>query len=336
MKKLKHNAIFLVLLTGIILFFLLKDNFEEIVHTLAHMNPFWIIVAVLAMGCYLLLKSWVLYLTANQEEKHYTFLRSWKHNIITQFFNGVTPFSTGGQPMEIYMLHKNGKISYPMATNIILETFIFYQTALVLFGILAVILNSTLHLFDQTSFLSKLILLGFMINTFVAIALFIVMFARRITGWFLKHGIGLLNKVHIVKNKEQVLERWEVRLAEFHECAKTLKSHPLLFGKGVLYHFLSLAFFYIIPLFIVYALGDFTSLNAIEAITASAYVLIIGSFVPIPGAAGGIEYGFLTFFGVFLGKGKLSCVLLIWRAITYYLPIILGAIQFSFDKGEVK
>ncbi len=336
MKKLKHNAIFLVLLTGIILFFLLKDNFEEIVHTLSKMNPFWIIIAALAMILYLLLKSWVLYLTVNQEEKHYTFLRSWKHNIIAQFFNGVTPFSTGGQPMEIYMLHKHGKTSYPMATNMILETFIFYQTALVLFGIVAVILNSTFHFFAQTSFLSRLILLGFTINTLVAVALFLIMFAKNVTGWFLKHGISFLNKVHIVKNKEQVLAKWESRLMEFHECAKVLKKHPLLFGKGVVYHFLSLAFFYAIPLFIVYALGDFTSLNIIEAIVASAYVLIIGSFVPIPGAAGGIEYGFLTFFGAFLSNGKLSCVLLIWRAITYYFPIILGAIEFSFDKGEVR
>ena len=39
----------------------------------------------------------------DKDEEKYSLLEAFKHNIIVQFFNGVTPFSTGGQPMEIYM-----------------------------------------------------------------------------------------------------------------------------------------------------------------------------------------------------------------------------------------
>ena len=90
-----------------------------------------------------------------------------------------------------------------------------------------------------------------------------------------------------------------------------------------------------IPLFVLYSMGDFTHLSVVETLTSSAYVYVIGAFVPIPGASGGIEYGFTQFFGNFINLSKLSAVLLIWRFITYYVGIIMGAILFNLRKrGE--
>ena len=89
---------------------------------------------------------------------------------------------------------------------------------------------------------------------------------------------------------------------------------------------------YIIPLFVFFSLGDFHSLSIIDTLTASAYVYLIGSFVPIPGASGGIEYGFTQFYGNFITIEKIGAVLIVWRFITYYIGIIIGAIIFNIDR----
>ena len=81
---------------------------------------------------------------------------------------------------------------------------------------------------------------------------------------------------------------------------------------------------------------DYNSLNAINTVTASAYVYVIGAFVPIPGASGGIEYGFTQFFGNFIKLSKISAVLLLWRFITYYFGVIVGALIFTFEKKVKK
>ena len=81
---------------------------------------------------------------------------------------------------------------------------------------------------------------------------------------------------------------------------------------------------------------DYSSLNAINTVTASAYVYVIGAFVPIPGASGGIEYGFTQFFGNFIKLSKISAVLLLWRFITYYFGVIVGALIFTFEKKVKK
>ena len=81
---------------------------------------------------------------------------------------------------------------------------------------------------------------------------------------------------------------------------------------------------------------DFTSMNMVEVVTASAYVYVIGGFVPIPGASGGIEYAFTQFFGNFMIESKLSALLLLWRTITYYFGMIVGALLFNFEKKVKK
>ena len=60
----------------------------------------------------------------------------------------------------------------------------------------------------------------------------------------------------------------------------------------------------------------------------------MGSFIPLPGGTGGLEYGFVSFFGNFLTGGKLTTLMLLWRFITYYLIMILGAIALNIRKKE--
>ena len=60
--------------------------------------------------------------------------------------------------------------------------------------------------------------------------------------------------------------------------------------------------------------------------------MLIGSFVPIPGGTGGLEYGYSAFYGFFVKGSVLSASMLIWRFITYYLGIIIGGILFNTDK----
>lgn len=329
-KSIKKNTIILLLITGLVLFFVLKDDFDDIATTLATMDYKFILIAVLIYFLSIFLKSYVTYLTINDKKK-VSLKEAIKHNIIIQFFNGITPFSSGGQPMEIYMLTEHN-IKASKGTNIVIQNFIFYQTALVIYGIVAVLYNAIFHIFPKVPFLRTLVLIGFIINIIVAIALFAICRSHKFTRKSMYLIINILNRMKIVKNKAQVIKKWEIRLDDFHSSAKDLRKRKKLFILGVLFNFLSLTCIYIVPLFIVYAMHDYISLNIMDTLTSSAYILIIGAFVPIPGASGGIEYGFLKFFGNFIYGGTIAATLLVWRFITYYLGMIIGALVFSLEK----
>ena len=115
-----------------------------------------------------------------------------------------------------------------------------------------------------------------------------------------------------------------------------MKKRKYLAVTGISLNIASLLCLYIVPLFVLYSMGDFHSLSVVDTLTASAYVYVIGAFVPVPGATGGMEYGFTQFFGNFISLGKLSATVIIWRFITYYLVLIVGGTLFSLEEKVKK
>ena len=332
MKNLKKNTIILLLITIIVLYFVLKDDMNNIITTLGTMNYFFVVIAILFFFFYIVLRAYVNYLVVDEKEK-YTFLEAIKHNIIVLFFNGITPFSTGGQPMEIYMLTEHD-IKLSKATNVTIQNFIFYQVALVLYGLLAVSYNAIFHIFPKVPFLRHLVLVGFLINTLVIVILAIITFSDKLTKKMIHLVLKIAKKLGILKKHKDLREKLDIKVDEFQTSSRKLLKDKKLFFKGVFLNFLALTCFYIIPLFLVLGLHS-NSINMMDSITSSAYTLIVGSFVPIPGASGGIEYSFTQFFGNFISSDMINTVLLIWRFITYYLGMILGAILFNFHNKKV-
>ena len=115
----------------------------------------------------------------------------------------------------------------------------------------------------------------------------------------------LCKKFKINKTEEEIKYIFE----EYYKGFKELKKRKGLSTIGILLNMLSLICLYIIPLVIIMGISNGNSMSIIDTLTASAYVYVIGSFVPIPGATGGIEYGFTQFYGNFIGIETISALL---------------------------
>ena len=72
------------------------------------------------------------------------------------------------------------------------------------------------------------------------------------------------------------------------------------------------------------------NLNIVKSIVAGTYVVIAGSFVPIPGGTGGVEFAFVKFYSNFVPRSLLPPALLAWRFLTYYTPVVVGAVIYNF------
>lgn len=330
LDKIKKNTILILIITIIVLYVVLKDDFPAIVKAFQNIDIKYIIIAALFYALSIAFKGTANYLIVNDKKK-VSLLESIKHNTIAQFFNGVTPFETGGQPMEVYMLTEHG-ISTLKATNCIIQSFIFYQIALVICGILAVSYNYYFRIFPKTDILKMFVIGGFILNIIVVIFLLLISLSKKTTTRIVK-GIMKILKVFKAKiDEEKVKEKIET----YHKGFQEIKKRRGLATIGIILNICSLLCLYITPLFVVYGMHEFHQISVINTLAASAYVFILCSFVPIPGSSGGIEYGFTQFFGTFIGSNILSAVLIIWRFITYYLGIITGALLFNIEKKVEK
>lgn len=325
------NIIILIIITALVLYFSLKDNFKTTINQICSMNISWLIVAFIFVILYWLFRSYAMFSIVKEENKKFKFLQSFQLMLRTQFFNAVTPFATGGQPFQVYYLNQCD-ISLASSTGLVVENFIVYQIALVFLGLVAVISNYFFHIFSEVHLLQKLVTLGFIINTAVIVVMFLVAFAKKINKKIINFGINILTKFKIVKDKEKKLNEWDNSINQFHKSATILLKKKRVFIKSIFLNLLALICLYLIPLILFYSMGLYDRINGLEAIVTSAYVMLIGSFVPIPGGTGGLEYGFVAFYSNFIKGGTLSAIMLIWRFITYYFGIIVGSIAVNMKR----
>lgn len=333
-EKLKKvaNVIVLALVTCLVLYFSLKDNFNTIINEIINVNIFWLVISFLLAISFWFFKAIATTRIANIFKKDYSIKQGMRLVLETNFFHAITPFAVGGQPYEIYSLKKS-KLKITEATNVSIVNFIVYQIALVSLGIIAIVYNHHFVLLKENDLLKNLVVVGFLVNFIVIVALFLLTCTKKINKILMKFIIKVLNKIHIVKNKDEKIKQFNEYLNEFHQGAKILLQDKKLFIKLIFVHFIGLISSYLIPLTLAYAMG-ISSYTGIEAIVLSSYVMLIGAFVPIPGGTGGLEYGFMTFYGSFIKGSKLNAIMLLWRFITYYFAMILGAILLGIRKKE--
>lgn len=333
MKKKWINIVIILAITVGFLWFALKDNFNEVVETLFRSNIGWLLVAMAVFCVYMIFDTLSTYGIIKIYKKDITFRFALYLGIINKFFCGITPLQSGGQPMQIYELRKKG-VPVSTGANIEVQAYMMFQIALMILAAAAVILNMIFHFLDQIPVLQQMMEAGFLINLGVLLVLLFISFSKNFNRMVIRGVINLLAKFGLIRNKNQKIEKWDKACKNYYNNGRTLLKNKKVFVRGVCYQLIALTTYYLLPIFIAFAIGCADDLNVLNTFVASSYVFVMGCYVPIPGASGGMEAGFMGFFGHFVSGSALSVFVLLWRAITYYLPMIAGAIAFNVYNGK--
>ncbi len=131
-KKMKIlNFIFIIaVFTGLAIYMIYIDGMDNIIELLHSVDYKWVLAGVGCLLVHWLCDSLNLYIPIKRMYPTQTFKNSFKVAMIGQLFNNITPFATGGQPMQAYELTKTGKkVSDSLSAMII--KFIVTQIALV-------------------------------------------------------------------------------------------------------------------------------------------------------------------------------------------------------------
>ena len=287
------------------------------------------------MSLYYVLKAICIYLLSKEYKKDVTFKEMLNHMIIAQFFNGITPFSTGGQPAQIYMLRKSG-IKVANATSITISDFLIYQIALIAVGLTSIVINGVFGVVNIDKFMLSLILIGFILNIVIGIFLVLISFSKKFNNFIGKIVLKIISKIKLIKNRDKLIEKLKEKLNEFNEGSKIIRKDKALLVKCFLLNYVALISYYMVAYFVFKSLDGNTNITLVISVIISSFVLLIGGFVPIPGGSGGIEGSFLTLFARFLTGNVIKSALIMWRFITYYLCVLVGGILLSINGGVIE
>lgn len=343
-RKYAINITVMVVVTAVAFYFILKDNPGQVIRNLSNCDLKYIFIALGIMLGFYLVESLILTVLAKMYKRNYRFHKGFLNCMIGAFFSGITPSNSGGQFVQAYTFSKQG-IKVTNAASILLMHFIVYQMVSVLFsaGILIFKFNELraytqpISIFGFDFEILSLSILGFAINAAVILVLFFAAFSKKLHHLITTTGVNIMYKLHIVKNKEQKALELSTKFETFRIELRRLLQNGWVLIVTVLLFLIKMILYNLIPYFVALALGvgfrsDNVFMNVVDSTCMSLFSTTITSMVPIPGASGGAELVFrMLFDNFFIADGaQLSAIILLWRAITYYLGLILGFLVFIF------
>lgn len=332
-KKYFMNFVWIIVFALIALYFTLKGDFNIIIDTVQNAQMEWIAIAVGLMLAYIILEGYVLMAFGRLYNKAYSFKQGVVNSFCATFFNGVTPFQSGGQFAQVYVFNKQG-IAPSYAASILLLNFIVYQTVMVLYTLGVVIFKYNYYRDNFSNFFS-LALIGFAINFIVIVSLFVAAKSKRVQNFFVEVVLRIGAKVRIVKDYDTTVNKVERYLEDFRMELKTLQKNKKILITVSLINVVRLTILYLIPYFCARALSlDVSGIHLSEFIGITSFIYMITAFIPIPGASGGSEGTFVIMFSYLLGSIGAKSSVIVWRFVTYYFALLVGGLIFALN-GEI-
>ena len=157
--------------------------------------------------------------------------------------------------------------------------------------------------------------------------------SKSLQNFFVNVVLKVGAKVHLVRDYETEVHKVNQHLEDFRRELKTLQKNKRMLIQVSTLNIIKLTLLYSIPYFCAKSLSlDVSQIKLTEFIGVTSFVYMITSFIPIPGASGGSEGTFIIMFGYLLGSVGAKGSMIVWRFVTYYSILIVGAIVFGLDQ----
>lgn len=319
-KKTIRNLIIFILLIIITFYIVLKDqDVSEIFSIFSNTKKQYIAIAVICMCGYVICEAINIRRTLKILGEKTTLWNTIRYALIGFFFSGITPAASGGQPMQIYYMYKDG-IAVSNSTLALLLNLTSMQICTIGIALVSLIFNH--------QYMNKLLIIFFIIgialNSTALILLLIGVFSKRLSKWLIDFAIKVL-KLFRVKNIESKKEKFEAELTKYQEGAKYVKHNRLLMLKILGTTLIQFLTYYSVTYWTYRALG-FSQYNILRLTSLQAVLYATVSGIPSPGAVGVTEGAFTEIFRNIYPENIMSSAVLLNRGINFYLLVLVSGI----------
>lgn len=246
-----------------------------------------------------------------------TFFRNFRYTLIGFFFSSITPAASGGQPMEIYYMNRDG-LNVANSTLALLVNLASMQIATISIGIICVFFNWQY----MNTALIIFFIIGILLNSSALALLLISICSKRMTNGLINFTIKVMNFFK-VKNMEKKQEWINNELNKYQANAVYVKTHKKMIFKTIITTYIQFLFYYSVPYWIYRSFG-YNQCNIFEVLSMQAVLFATVSGIPSPGAVGVSEGGFLELFKKFYPKSQIASSMLLCRGVNFYLFVIVS------------
>lgn len=248
-----------------------------------------------------------------------------KTNFLGRYYDAVTPFSTGGQPMQIYYLHSKG-VTGGNASAMVLIRYFSSIFCWMFLGAFLMIWGSAHSVLDDIYGATILKVTGWVgIGVNLIIPVFVTLFLAfpKLMQKLVSFIVFIGYKMKLVKDRERAFARATKIVTDFKTSFKHMGTSPL---KLILLIFVCLSESFLtfsIPYFAMRVFGCPVDGKLLEIMALNAFATFGVSFIPTPGNSGAVESLGALAFSVAAGAA-LAWSVLVWRLSVFYIYILIG------------
>lgn len=322
-KSSRFSFVFFLLTIVILVVIAVTEFVGEEEHPLSTVMQIWsqnwqfVVIALLVVLIMLFVDCFKQTMLLRGSTGKWKFKLTMKSTMLGKYFDNITPSAFGGQPYQIYYLHKN-KVPAGVATSLPLVGFFMQQMAFLVIIIASFIFRGDII---PSLWLRICIIIGSVFMIFIPVTVMIFAFIPKTTKRIAGAIVRFLHKIKIVKHPDAALTKVHSYLDDYSKSLKLIGKHKKTLLCGFVLSLTSQLLYYSVTYFLIRACGvteDYWTIVACMAYTSAA-----GALIPTPGSSGVAEGLFYIIFDV-LPVGLRFWTMLMWRLMTYYLPTLIG------------
>lgn len=282
----------------------------------------WLLLCGVAYFVHLSLDALSLHYFLRKQQHPITFRYSLYIALLGLYYADVTPGASGGQPMQVYYLKKKN-VPVGISSSALTVKYFCFTLMLILLGAGAWIWQRE-YVSLQLNGIHWFLLAGFVFNIFSILLVLLLAINKHLVRLLINLLVKLGHKLHMVKDVEQSMHKWDGTIASFHGSVTLIRSRPK--EMMVLFFLSGLQVLVLMTITVcVYHAFSTTGTSFVELMTMALLLYISAAYTPLPGGSGAQEGGFVLYYQGIFPASTIFIAMLIWRFFTFYLNLLGGA-----------
>lgn len=328
LKKYIFSVLFMLVLIAITLYSIFKDNSaSEILGALRSVDLRWLLTGVFAMLVCRICQGLAIGMSARCIGRKLTFLEMLQYAFVGVFYSGITPSSSGGQPMQFFYMCRD-RMSVSGTTLVLFTTNITFQLSLVIVGITMLIYKWG-YISETANGFFALFFIGFFMHFGMLLLLAAVMLSENALKRLINGGVNLLARLRIIKDTEKAHTGVEKYISEVKRGVELIRANPWRFTVILIVTLGQVLTYHLVPFFVYKSFGADVGFSLMDIVSISAVLFISVSFMPLPGTVGVAERGFVVLFRA-VYPGHVLAATLLSRFINFYLMLAVGGVISAY------
>lgn len=285
-------------------------------------NKKFIFIGFLIMVLYIILECTIINILIKTIQKTKVRFLAVKIAMMGFYYNLVTPFASGSQPMQIYALNKYD-INLSKSIAIVTNKTVLFQTVVTIYSAVIIFLNIEVLKNELPSML-VLMSIGMIMNIVSLLGGMLIVLTPNTMKIIVKVIVNILYRLNIFKSLNKKIHTINKFIDEYSYSIKLFIKNKKALFLSIILTIIQLTVFFSIS-YCVYKAFNLNGLSIFEVLSLQVFLYMSVSPIPTPGNVGANEVAFLTIFAnVFPGNIIGYSVFLYSIYVYYFLVVVCG------------